>query len=201
MSAWISDGDEGTVPEGDSTPRRKPAARGNTRFRRRRPGAPYQLHVLGSSVAELVELAGGWIFDRAMQGWRVHVCGAGDRDIRPLQILGVEKVPDDGDFKSVKAALPTKALALTADLYISNAHVRETALAALNEGLMELTLWGDTHQIEMEHQVENMTHRLSAAARAFKGHSLTAAAVPNDSVNMTESFRAVLAGVSHVASG
>src|SRR4051812_15299958 len=75
----------------------------------------YRLDVLGVSAVDVVEAAGGWLYDRAMAGWEVTALLAqgghtrdirdiGDsRDTRPLRILGVRAL----DLNSELASVPT----------------------------------------------------------------------------------------------
>lgn len=48
----------------------------------------YRVDVVGGSVADVVRRAGGWIFDRSMQGWAVNVVIPRPGDTRPIEILG-----------------------------------------------------------------------------------------------------------------
>ena len=49
----------------------------------------YQLNVIATDVADVVQSVGGWLFDRSMAGWDVNVLLANHHDTRPLRILGV----------------------------------------------------------------------------------------------------------------
>lgn len=48
----------------------------------------YRVDVVAGSVADVVRRAGGWIFDRSMQGWTVNVVIPHPADTRPIEILG-----------------------------------------------------------------------------------------------------------------
>ena len=48
----------------------------------------YRVDVVAASVADVVRGAGGWIFDRTMQGWAVNVVVPQPGDTRPIAILG-----------------------------------------------------------------------------------------------------------------
>ena len=48
----------------------------------------YRIDVVAGSVADVVECAGGWIFDRVMQGWAVNVVIPRPDDTRAIEILG-----------------------------------------------------------------------------------------------------------------
>jgi hypothetical protein len=143
----------------------------------------YPLHVVASSVADVVESAGGWLFDRAMAGWTVNLLAPGDCDVGPLRILGVGTLADSLEIDK----LP-RALAVAGDVFTKNARVRRHVLAAIDRGT-EVTLWGDCWPPPVDRRVENVEHRLSVAARAFKARALAAAATTPRPVGPTEKFR------------
>ncbi len=152
------------------------------------PNVPYRLDVMGTSVADVVTSVGGWLFDRTMAGWRVSMRTACDWDVRALQILGIGTIPLDWDLEARKAP-QSQTLAVSAELYLSDARLREDIITALDGGLTELCVWGDTQQLGSVDHLEGTIHRLSAAARVFKAQALMALAVPHESVRCTESFR------------
>ena len=55
---------------------------------RRRGPEHYRVDVVAHSVADVVRCAGGWIFDRAMQGWAVNVVVPQPCETRAIEILG-----------------------------------------------------------------------------------------------------------------
>lgn len=153
----------------------------------------YRLDIVAPSVIEVVTFAGGWVFDRVMAGWDVTVLVADMRDDLPLQILGANTV----DLESALAAglhhPRPHALAVAADLYRRDARIRDGVRLALDSGQTEVTLWGNTWPEELDRSIDSVEHRLSVAARAFKARALAAAAIPSDSVGLTEMFRSGLA--------
>ncbi len=48
----------------------------------------YRVDVMADNVADVVECAGGWIFDHVMGGWAVNVVVRRPGDARPMEILG-----------------------------------------------------------------------------------------------------------------
>ena len=83
-----------------------------------------------------------------------------------------------------------QTVAVAADLFGSDERVRRGVLEALDQGLTEVTLWGEHCPAELDQNVDSVQHRLSAAARAFKAQALAAAAAPAAaSVGHTETFR------------
>ena len=62
----------------------------------------YQLCVVAHDVGELVDLAGGWMCDRALAGWDLSVALPEPHDLRPLQIIGVTTLLSHQRFASGK---------------------------------------------------------------------------------------------------
>jgi hypothetical protein len=158
----------------------------------------YRLDVVAASVADAVRFAGGWMYDRVMAGWDVTVLLKPGEDPRPLQILGV----DTADLESALALWEERphpqTVAVAASVLASDERVRRGVLGALEQGLTEVTLWGDTLPAELDDSVGPVAHQLSAAARAFKSQALTAAA-GNGSVSGTETFRCGVMATPSVA--
>jgi hypothetical protein len=165
----------------------------HSRFRSDGLDMRYRLDVVALSVLEVVTHAGGWLFDRVTAGWDVTVRVADDHaNERPLQILGAQTLDFDDALASLDYRPRPHALAVATDLFGSDLRVRQGLLKALDDGLTEVTLWGETWPAELDDNFDSVQHRLSAAARVFKAHALAATATPNASVGFTESFRSRL---------
>ena len=111
------------------------------------------------------------------------------------------------DLEHALASVGTRprpqALATAADLFGCDSQVRQGVLQALDHGVTEVTLWGETWPAELDDSVGLVQHRLSTAAQIFKGRAL-AAALPDGaalgSIDATETFRSgLLAGPSVAA--
>jgi hypothetical protein len=162
----------------------------------------YRLDVVASSVVDVVRFAGGWLFDRAMAGWDVSVLLtdlADHPDGRPLQILGAQIVDLEEALASVEYRPRPQALAAAADLFGCDPRVRQGVLQALDHGVTEVTLWGETWPAELDDSVGLVQHRLSRAAQTFKAKALAAAALPYGSVGHIETFRSGLLACPSVA--
>jgi hypothetical protein len=147
----------------------------------------YQLNVIAASVADVVQSAGGWLFDRRMAGWEVNILLSEQNDVRPLRILGAAA----SDLRSGLASFPrgperAAALAVAADLLAIDESIHEEVLEAVRSGLTEVALWGDSRPANVGGQVDATEYRLSAAARVFKGHALAAAGLVGLEVGHTE---------------
>ncbi|MGH3556789.1 MAG: hypothetical protein ACRDTK_04720 [Mycobacterium sp.] len=149
----------------------------------------YRLDVVAANVIDVVRFAGGWLFDRVMAGWDVTVLVADHPDERPLQILGAQIIDLEYALASVGQRPPPQALAAAADLIGCDSRVRQGVLQALEQGATEVTLWGETWPAELDDSVGLVQHRLSVAAQAFKAQAFTAAAMPEGSIGLIETFR------------
>jgi hypothetical protein len=159
----------------------------------------YRLDVVAANSADAVRFAGGWMYDRVMAGWDVTVLLADRTDERPLQILGVATSDLEAALASWAERPHPQTVAVAADLFASDERVRRGVLGALEQGLTEVTLWGDNNwPAELDDSVGPVAHQLSAAARAFKSQALTAAADPG-SVTDIETFRCGVMATPSVA--
>jgi hypothetical protein len=148
----------------------------------------YHLDVVASSPADVVCSAGGWLYDRVRAGWQVNVLLPQPCDTRPLQILGVHAAELDAQIAPASTGCATRGLAVSADMFDSDTRIRREVLKALDRRMTEVTLWHDGWPLAVGHRTTTVVHVLSAAARAFKRHALTAAGIPN-AVGPTETLR------------
>jgi hypothetical protein len=149
----------------------------------------YQLNVVASTTEDVVQSAGGWLCDRARAGWDVNVLVADGGDPSPLRILGATALDLDENFVSmVRSASRVEALAVSADLLAADVCLREEIVRVLKRGLTEVIVWGKQWPAELGRQADQVEHRVSPAARAFKSHALVAVDVSTDSVTRTETL-------------
>jgi hypothetical protein len=136
----------------------------------------YRLHVLASSVADVVTSIGGLIFDRAMAGWDVTVAVDGDSrgavDDRPIRILGARVATLVADPDSAGGAFRPHVLAVASDVFVKNESVRWQVLAARKGNATDVPLWGRRHPPSLNCSFVPVRHRPSAAAHVFKSHAL-----------------------------
>jgi hypothetical protein len=160
----------------------------------------YRLDVVARNVPEVVKFAGGWLVDRVMAGWDVTVLISAGEDVRPLEILGVETYDLEAALEEGVDRPHPQTVAVAADLFATDERVRRGVLTALEQGMTEVTLWGDHWPEELGSSIGCVHHQLSGAARAFKAQALAAALDPNpDAVGETETFRCGLAAMPSVA--
>jgi hypothetical protein len=149
----------------------------------------YRLDVVSPSVPEVVKFAGGWLVDRVMAGWDVTVLIDGAQDLRPLEILGVDTQDLQGALEMWADRPHPQTVAVASELFSADARVRQGVLNALDQGLTEVTLWGEHWPEELDDTVGSVRHQLSAAARAFKAQALAAIDPPLAIVGDAETFR------------
>lgn len=162
----------------------------------------YRFDVVAANVIDVVKFAGGWLFDRAMAGWEVTVLVADHVHPRPLQILGAQIIDLQHALESAGQRLRPQTLAVAADLVRCDPRVRDGVLMALDRGITEVTLWGESWPAELDESVGLVHHRLSAAAKAFKAQALAAAPVlagGETEIAPAETFRSPMMACRSVA--
>jgi len=135
----------------------------------------YRLDVIAASVLDVVEAAGGWLFDRRMAGWDVTVVVPEVEDVHALRILGVDILQVGPSWTSWLERPQVHALAVAADLFDRDPRVRHGVLYALEQGLPEVILWGSAWPASLARSADEVRHELSGAARMFKYHAVKAA--------------------------
>lgn len=149
-------------------------------------GLRYRLDVVAASAVDVVQSAGGWLYDRAMAGWEVTVLLPPGSDTRSLRILGVAAA----DLESSLAGLTAgSSLAVSAEAFAADARVRDAVLESLDGRLTEVALWGEGWPLGVDRATTRAQHLLSGAARMFKGYALAAAGIPGSPVDPTETLR------------
>jgi hypothetical protein len=159
----------------------------------------YRLDVVAASAADIVQFAGGWLYDRVMAGWEVTALLTQECDTRPLRILGVRTA--DAEARLALAASTSQSLAVSAEAFSADPLVRDKVLKSLDDRLTEVALWGEGWPLGVDRAVTRARHVLSAAARRFKGHALAAAGIPSALVDSTETLLCDAAPGSPVDSG
>src|ERR1700743_2988322 len=109
-------------------------------FKERRPHAHegsvvYRLDVVASSPADVVGSIGGWLYDRVRAGWDVNVLLPQRCDSRPLQILGIQVADLDWRILSASEEYTARGLAVSADMFASDARIRQGGVPAPGRGV------------------------------------------------------------------
>ena len=157
-------------------------------------GLRYRFDVLAGSAVDVVQSAGGFLYDRAMAGWAVTVllpreaAGPYFEDRRALRILGVRVVDLQSDWTSEYGGPMPHSLAVSAEVYTADARVRERLVEARGHRLTEVALWGEGWPLAMNRGMTRVQYVLSAAARVFKRQALTAAGIICETVDSTETL-------------
>ena len=143
--------------------------------------------MIAPSVEEAVRFTGGWLSDQVMAGWDVNVLTTDHTDARPLRILGAHAVDLDYALDRAIHGPCLQAIAVSADLYDSDARVRRV-VHSFGEGPADIRFWSDRRPENTGGGAGPVRHRLSVAARAFKAQALAAAALAADADEVTEVF-------------
>lgn len=149
----------------------------------------YRLEAVAASAVDVVQAAGGWLYDRAMAGWEVTVLlpdGTHFEDSRPLRILGVRVLNLESEFEATGAT--AQGLAVSAAVFAGNPHIRAKVRKALDDRSTEVALWGEGWPLGVNGTLTRTHHELSGAARMFKRQALMAAGIPCDSADPTETL-------------
>lgn len=112
----------------------------------------YQLDVVAESVAEALQQAGGLMCDRSLAGWTVAVRTDDVSHPQALMILGAE-------IRAIEQPAATTCWC---------EQDRQTVVAQADR---------PPEETASNVRLQPVTHRLSAAARAFKAHALRAAGI------------------------
>jgi hypothetical protein len=147
----------------------------------------FRLDVVALTVGDLVQSAGGLLFDRVAAGWDVAVGIHDGRDLEALRILGLNAQPLESAFESFTGR-PAPHLAVAAEAWAFDSGVAEFASSTARSASSTLLLWGAACATGGNRRLKTVNYQPSAAARAFKAHALSAAAVVGDP-DSAESFR------------
>jgi len=147
--------------------------------------ARYQLDVVGAHVADVVDSAGGWLFDRVMAGWDVRVAVADAGDLAALHILGVQPVALSSVISSTN---PPTALAVAGAVCRADDRVRDALAASVRSARTEVLAWGELWPPSGGRHGAEVRHELSTAARVFKAQAAFAAGL-DQAVAPFEVFR------------
>ncbi|OBH85512.1 hypothetical protein A5681_17320 [Mycobacterium scrofulaceum] len=151
----------------------------------------YRLDVIAASALDVVQSAGGWLYDRAMAGWQVTVLLPGGGDARSLRILGVHALDVEEYFAAMGPGATSESLAVSAEAFAADARVRDRVLESLDDRMTEVALWGRAPTgwpLRVDRGMARAQYALSAAARRFKGHALAAAGIDCPTVYSTETL-------------
>ncbi|OBH59024.1 hypothetical protein [Mycobacterium sp. E2479] len=149
-------------------------------------GLRYRLDVVAASAVDVVQSAGGWLYDRAMAGWEVTVLLPRRCDTPSLRILGVRAAELEPELDELGAR--STGLAVSAQAFTADDRVREAVLESLSNPLIEVALWGEGWPLSVNRATTRAQHLLSGAARMFKGYALAAAGIPRATVYATETL-------------
>ncbi|WP_068019371.1 hypothetical protein [Nocardia mexicana] len=149
----------------------------------------YRLAIVAPNAVDAVRRVGGWLCDRTMAGWEVTVLLADATEVRPLRILGATVLDLEASLATPVHDTWPHVVAVAPELFVSDPRVRRGVLECLDHDLIEVVLWGGELPGELDGRLGTARHRLSVAARAFKGAALRAAGAPAGDIGEVETFR------------
>ncbi|MFC8042197.1 hypothetical protein [Nocardia sp. NPDC057353] len=135
----------------------------------------YRLDVVALSVADAVQHAGGWMFDRSTAGWEVTVLVPGVADDTPLRILGVQVASLDHALATGGRGRTPHAIAMAAGVCLRLPQADEGLHLALLDRGLEVVVWGERPPPASAELLSPVEYRLSRAARAFKTRAMASA--------------------------
>ena len=158
-------------------------------------GLAYRLVAIAPTAGDIVEAAGGWLFDRAKCGWKVEafiVDPITSADSVSLQILGVEKAAPLS-ASSLENLHRAAALAICGRTLEGTTMLSKRVHALIQRCASEVVVWGST-PARLLQQSEEVRHvPFSAASRAFKARALMAAGnAVASSLESSETFRRIV---------
>jgi len=135
----------------------------------------YRLIAVAPCVSEVVSAAGGWLFDRARSGWRIHVFTVDPvtaADTTSLEILGVETVAPLSALTS-QELLCAAALAIDGEILGGGPLLAQRVYALVQHGATEVVVWGAMPARLKKQCVEVRQTSFSKASRVFKARALS----------------------------
>lgn len=135
----------------------------------------YRLDVVALTVADAVQHAGGWLFDRSTAGWDVTVLVPGAADDVPLRILGAELGSLDHALATGGRGRTPHAIAMAAGACLRVPQAGEGLHLALLDRGLEVVVWGEDEPPVGAELLRPVEYRLSRAALAFKTRAMVAA--------------------------
>jgi hypothetical protein len=147
----------------------------------------YRIEAMALTAADVVRSLGGLLFDRRCLGWDTFVLLDDCADVRPLQIIGAD-CADLEPALNMPAHPRAAAIATSVQLYRSDPRVCARVNAAIDSGLTEVVLWGQTDSVGPKPQLIAVTHHISQVAATFKTHALAAARAESPTDIVIEKF-------------
>ena len=139
----------------------------------------------------MVRVAGGWLCDQVLSGWDATAVTMDHDDQRSLRILGVRGFDFERAITRPVGGGCLQAIVVDSEIYRADERVRRMVRGAAEVGRTDIRIWGDDLPDDFD-GAGLVTHRLSAAARAFKAQALAAASADPRSVDTEEFRRAAL---------
>jgi hypothetical protein len=141
-------------------------------------------------TSDVVRVAGGWLCDQVLAGWDATAVTMDHADQRSLRILGVRGFDFEKAMSRPTGGGCLQAIVVDSEIYQADERVRRMVRGAAEAGRTDIRIWGDVP--DDFDGAGLITHRLSAAARAFKAQALAADSADPRLVDTEEFRRAAL---------
>lgn len=143
-----------------------------------------RLLVAAGGMAELVQFAGGWLFDHVRAGGNVVVAVADYTAGGAFRIGDIPVVALDSVWPAVTHGPRPRGVAASLALSQSDTRLRRL----LDDGETDVRLWGESPAADLGHSFTPVQHRLSVAALAFKAEAWAAVCARAEPIEIIERF-------------
>ncbi|MFY9919516.1 MAG: hypothetical protein WAL26_14100, partial [Mycobacterium sp.] len=137
----------------------------------------YHLHAIAPASAEAVAVAGGWLLDHALAGWRVTVWLQDCDDAQPFRILGATPRDLRAAWQRFEVDDDASGVILRSSEYCHDYRLRTRLLDALDASPTDSIVWLHTSPPDEGTPFKRIDHRLSRTALIFKDYAIAAIGV------------------------
>lgn len=131
-----------------------------------------RMEVFAETVAGIVTSVGGWLSDRALAGWDIHVYLPGGQDFRPLDILGIASVREELNAWSPHRTVRSASIAISDEVLRHRPGFAAAVDRLIARRSADVTVWGDDGRPpELERsawRLRPLEYHPSGAAALFK---------------------------------
>lgn len=147
----------------------------------------YHLHLVASSVGELVHRAGGLAIDHSYGGWRVSVAMLESSDDTALRILGATRVDREDMISTLACRDAGHKVVAEPKIYHADRQLRAAITRAVARGA-ELWLWSAGEPNADPRGTAPISHDLSCGAQVFKVRARAVAGCASADYSLREDF-------------
>lgn len=157
----------------------------------RRTDIRHRVVVVCEKVCTVIDAAGGWLFDHGLAGCEATALVAEHSDDRALRIVGARAIELHTPRASAVLRARPDTLVVAPDLFRHDERVHQAVVQAINHGLTNVMICGDSSVTAFNGLGASVQHGLTLAARAFKKEALAALGASSIPVGPVETFCAI----------